>query len=296
MPRSAPRAYRITPRAKPPKKPTAGMGTVAVGDGGGSGTPPTQGQTLVWNATLSQWEAGSITGFQPARSLYWFREDFVNVPVTSLLEVSSGAGASSNTTVGSGVNHTFGTVRSTTGTTATGATSLHAPIVTRLGNTTSGATFDWTMTFRFNIPTLSTSGERYQLLMGFMDNWTGVDQANGVYVLYDEGGVSTGSAASANWQCVTASASTRTFTTSGIAVATGWQGEVLTVNSTATSATFTRKAGTFSSALATITTNIPESASVGFGWLLIKSVGTTARTVDFDFVDVYGAAVGTVNF
>lgn len=295
MPKSAPRPYRITPRAKPPKNQTAGLGTVAVGDGGGGGTAPTQGQTLIWNASLNRWEAGTFSGVQPARSLYWFREDFLLNPVATLLEVSAGTGAASNT-IGSGANHTLGSVRSTTGTTATGATSLHAPFVTMLGDGTAGATFNWTLTFRFNILNLSTSGERYQLLMGFMDTWTSPNQANGVYVLYDEGGVTTGSAASTAWQCVTASASTRTFTTSGITVGTGWQGEVLTVNSTGTSVTFTRRAGTFSNLLATHTTNIPENNAVGVGWLLIKSNGTTARIVDFDFLDLYGAASGSVNF
>ena len=41
--------------------------------------------------------------------------------------------------------------------------------------------------------------------------------------------------------------------------------------------------------VATHTANIPTGTSrvLGFGYLLIKSVGTTARTVDFDYVDVH---------
>jgi hypothetical protein len=40
--------------------------------------------------------------------------------------------------------------------------------------------------------------------------------------------------------------------------------------------------------VATHTANIPTGAGreLGFGYLLIKSVGTTARTVDFDYLNV----------
>jgi hypothetical protein len=47
--------------------------------------------------------------------------------------------------------------------------------------------------------------------------------------------------------------------------------------------------------VATHTTNIPSGSGreTGFGWLLIKSVGTTARTVDVDYLSAISALTTT---
>lgn len=131
---------------------------------------------------------------------------------------------------------------------------------------------------------LSTSAERYQLVIGLFDTQTAANQVDGAYFLYDEGGVSTGSAASANWQQVTVSNSTRTFTTTSTAVAQAtWTTLRIEINAAGNLVTF------YINGTATGTThnaNIPTGTAraTGMGILLIKSVGTTARTVDIDYI------------
>jgi hypothetical protein len=120
-------------------------------------------------------------------------------------------------------------------------------------------------------------------LAGFFDTYTTVNQIDGAYFLYDEGGVSTGSAASANWQLVTTSNSVRTFTTSSTAVAIGAYVRLkIQINAAGTSVDFFVDGAN----IGTISTNIPTvSARVtGFGELLIKSIGTTAVTCDTDYM------------
>jgi hypothetical protein len=121
-----------------------------------------------------------------------------------------------------------------------------------------------------------------------LDTLNAANQVDAVAFVYDEGGVSTGSAASANWQAVTSSNSTRSWngSASGSAVVTAgqWDRLKIVVNAAGTQADFyVNDTLRFSH-----TTNIPAAAGreLGFGWLLIKSVGTTARTVDFDYLMV----------
>lgn len=211
-----------------------------------------------------------------------YLNDFINnvattAPGNDLQATNSGTGTGTNSQTTDGAGR-VGLVRSTTGTTATGraAVSTHGSAV-RLGGGS------WVFETSFNITTTSNSTERYALPIGFIDTYTAVNQVDGVYFLYDEGGASTGSTASGNWQCVTVSNSVRTFTTTSTAVVQGtWTTLRIEVNAAANSVSFFVN-GTN---VATHTTNIPSGSGreTGFGWLLMKSVGTTARTVDFDYL------------
>lgn len=130
------------------------------------------------------------------------------------------------------------------------------------------------------IPTLSTAGERFQTLFGFSTINNSVNITNGVMFLYDEGGVTTGSAASANWQVLTASASSRTFTTTSAAVtANQWYKLSIIVNAAASSVDFLIDDVVVKTETATIPT-----AAIGFVNQIYKSAGTTARTADIDYV------------
>lgn len=292
MPKSAPRPYRITPRARPPKKQTGGLGSVAVGagGGGGSGVAPVTGQVLQWNG--SAWVAGNA--FIPnARERFRYYDDFIG-PYTGaytgqLTSFATGAGASNIFGGAGGAQHSPGLLESTTGTTATGLAGIGIPLNIRMGSGT-GADPDWAFNCRFNLIDLSTAAQEYALLVGFMNDWTTVDQQDGAYWLYDRLGTSTGSAASANPQAVTANSGTRTFVTSvSNVVITGWQGVYVTVNAAGNVATFSNylNNGTGPSTIVSdITTNIPVGNALGFGWLLVKSAGTTTRTIQFDFIDV----------
>lgn len=130
---------------------------------------------------------------------------------------------------------------------------------------------------------LSTVTDRYQLLIGLVDSITAVNQTNGVYFLYDEGGVSTSSTAAAYWQTATVGAATRSFNTSltqvTVAIST-WVGLKIVVNAARTSVAFYIN-GT---QVATHTANIPlNTATMGFGIYLQKSIGVTSRYVQVDY-------------
>ena len=220
------------------------------------------------------------------RYMFVFKTDFMQECSTTnvdgaMIEFNTGTGAGSNQSVNNNQDRT-GILTATTGTTATGrATVMSDSTIIRMGGGS------WFYEAEINVTTLSTSSERFQFVAGFMDTNNAPNQADGVFFLYDEGGVTTGSAASANWQIVTTSNSTRTFTTTSTAVsAATWVRLTIEVNADGTSAEFFING----SSVGTHTTNIPtgNNRTTGFGQLLIKSVGTTARTVDYDCVTVIG--------
>jgi hypothetical protein len=104
------------------------------------------------------------------------------------------------------------------------------------------------MTWIFNIVTLSDSTNRYIMRLGFGDT-SGADQVNGIYFEYSD------NINSGKWNLKTASASTRSTTSSTTTVATGWHNFTITVNAAATSTTLTLDGVN----LATIATNIPTA-------------------------------------
>lgn len=124
-----------------------------------------------------------------------------------------------------------------------------------------------------NINTLSTAGERYAFRIGLANGMLG-DFTSGVYLEYDE-------SQSANWRIKSANFGTRTTTTSGTAVATGWQTVELLVNSGGTSVEF----WVDGTSLGTITTNIPGAGNgIGPAMIVQKSAGTTSRYIDVDYL------------
>ncbi len=213
-----------------------------------------------------------------------FFTDFINETSTTatdgaLSETNSGTGAAVSQ-VGPNEAGVIGMAQSATGTTNTGrAALLSGTSCILLG----GGTYFFEA--RVRVPTLSGATERFQFVIGFIDTSNAANQADGVFFLYDEGGVSTGSAASANWQTVTSAASSRTFTTTGTAVdANTWVRLGIEINADGSSVTFFIN-GT---SVATHTSNIPTASGrgTGFGSILIKSAGTTSRTADCDYINV----------
>lgn len=181
-----------------------------------------------------------------------------------------------------------GIVTLQTGSTATGRTSFYTNSGLNTIELGGGAA---TLASDLFVPSLSNGTDRFAFLFGFYDATT-MNQTDGIYFLYDEGGVSTGSAASANWQCVTVSNSVRTFTTTSTAVSsTDFQRLAIEVNAAGTSVDF-KIGGT---TVATHTTNIPTGNSriVTYGYQLIKSIGTNSRTVRVDWT--YGKIAFTTS-
>lgn len=217
-----------------------------------------------------------------ANKRFTFFTDFINGVSTvdgggDVVATNSGTGAGTNNTATDSTSR-VGLVRSTTGTTATGRTSVSsASNAVRLGGGV------WVFDQDINIATLSNGTERYQLVIGFFDTQAAANQVDGVYFLFDEGGVSTGSAASGNWQTVCSSNTVRSFYKTSVAVANAsWINLRIEINASASSVDFYINGVN----VHTETQNIPSGSGreLGFGWLLIKSVGTTARTVDFDYL------------
>jgi hypothetical protein len=121
---------------------------------------------------------------------------------------------------------------------------------------------------------LSTPTERYVTITGF-HNVFGTNQTNGIFFLYDEGGVSTGSTATPNFQCVTIDNSSRTFTTTSIVVQTNTYYHLrIDINDAGTQVLFYIN----ETLVATHTTNIPTGVlkSMLIGIMTCKSVGTTS--------------------
>lgn len=215
------------------------------------------------------------------RDVWSFFTDFLNTPAGDLGVTVSGTGAASSSTATLDTNR-VGILQTSTGTTATGRAAVHTG---QTGLALSGGEVIYEACVR--IPTLSTSTDRYALVMGLFDTATAANQVDGVYFLYDEGGVSTGSTAAGYWQTVTSSNSSRTFNTglTQITIAANtWYKLKIVVNAAGTSVGFYVD----DVLVATHTATIPTGTArvLGAGWLLIKSVGTTARTALFDFLNL----------
>ena len=213
---------------------------------------------------------------------FTYFNEFLNTVGTAtggndIIATNSGTGAGTNN-VSTGASNRVGLVRSTTGTTATGRTS---PGTSSTACAFGGGT--WAYEIEINLAALSTVTQRYQLVIGFHDVQNAANQVDAIAFVYDEGGVSTGSAASANWQTLTSSNSTRTWTTTGTAVATGWTNLRIEVNAAGNSVTYYVNGTAMG---VSHTTNIPTGTArvAGFGYLMIKSIGTTASTMDVDYL------------
>jgi len=142
----------------------------------------------------------------------------------------------------------------------------------------------WNYEALININTLSTALERYRMIFGFGSVISNSAEADGVFITYDEGGTANGTAASANWQCVTVANSVRTLTTSTTAVtASAWNKLRIEINAAGTSVTFYVNGVS----IATHTTNIPLASNSRYVLMktgLAKTIGTTTRGFYCDYI------------
>lgn len=242
---------------------------------------PTDGK-LIYNTTRQRlefydpfwgWHPVALT---PSAMRDWgveFIEDFHAMGAVAIWNGAALNGGNASSLVGY-----FGTVTINTHTNTNGGYQYRG---TTSAIQFGGGQYRWDS--RVRIPTNSDGTETFQFLCGFWDTTSGVNQVDGIYFLYDSQGVSTGSAASGNWQIVTCSNSSRTFTTTSVAIDNvNLQKLRIDVNATATSVTFYIN----DVAVGTHTTNIPSGASrlTTSGVYLQKSAGTTARTADIDYL------------
>ena len=134
----------------------------------------------------------------------------------------------------------------------------------------------WIFEANVSFPVLSTSAQRYQFRIGFIDQTT-IDADDGAYFEYDE-------LSDTHWRINTANNSVRTKTNTTVTVtAAQYYTLRIEVNAAGTSISYfidgTQVSGS------PITTNIPAAGrSFGLGLALIKSVGTTAVVARVDWM------------
>ncbi|MGH6960309.1 MAG: hypothetical protein ACREE7_07500, partial [Dongiaceae bacterium] len=206
------------------------------------------------------------------RRRFSYYNDFINdLSTTANGEISeSNAGTGAGTAVLNQVNaNQVGLVQSSTGTTATG----RATVQTASAMMVAGA---GAMCFELNgrVTMLSDAVNEFTLRIGFFDN-AGSDAADGIYFEYDR-------TQSTNWRLCAASNSTRTKTNSSTAAGTVFDTLRIDVNAAGTSDEFLLNGVS----LGTDTTNHQNTTvrNFGFGWQLVKTAGTTARTFDVDYL------------
>jgi hypothetical protein len=183
----------------------------------------------------------------------------------------SGAGA--GTLPSAAAYPRIGVIQSGTGTTSTGRAGITTANLFLFDFTGGNLFFDAAA----NIPTLSDSTNTFTVYIGWVDSLTAAG-TNGVRFEYTDA-AGTG----AQWECVTRNNNTETRTAVGSnVVAAQWYRLQIVVNSTGTSVDFIID-GTV---VATHTTNIPSTSTsrAGAGHNIRKSVGTTARTVEVDWL------------
>jgi hypothetical protein len=213
---------------------------------------------------------------------WWNFEDFfANGPIASFVGIwhpgSNGTGSTCWDYSGTALRP--GIWRLNTGTTTTGYAEIdlvnqayRAPILFGGGI--------YTIETDIYIGNLSTVTETYVLRFGFGDVPDGSDFVDGAYFEYSDVG------STPNWYKCTASNSTRTKTNTTIAAIAGaWKKLKIVVNADGTSVEYFIN-GT---SAGVVTTNIPTGAGRGTAaaFSILKSAGTTSRTVDIDWAWIH---------
>jgi hypothetical protein len=134
-----------------------------------------------------------------------------------------------------------------------------------------------------NVETLSDATNRFYNIFGFGNFSNAINPQQGIFFLYDEGGVLGYGVnpPSPNWKCLTISTPTRTFTTTSVPVtASAWVKLRIEINASATSVEFYID----DVLVATHTTNIPStSTALSISNAIFKTIGTTNRQAYLDY-------------
>ncbi len=230
------------------------------------------------HVTLTDAGAGSTVTFDwspnPLRMARFWTEG-CSAGDFSTLSSGTGAGTTANT-ANSDSTHP-GTLSSSTGSTGTGR---NAACYIEAGAIEFG-TYAWRAVGCFKIPTLSDGTETFSVMIGFNDSFTSTTYTDCACFRYQH------SANSGKFECLTRSNSTGSPTDSGVtASADTWYSYEIRVNAAGTSVQFYLNG----SLVQTNTTDIPTGSSrvLGFGHNIVKSAGTTARTLITDCCLVEG--------
>lgn len=217
---------------------------------------------------------GVLPYFSKYRNTIELFDDFVGSHL-AVYGVSTGGTAAAVAAITLPDSTSQGTSQLTTGTTATGRSAIRGGVTgaVRLG---LGKTY---FTARIRIPTLSDATNRYVLRVGFGDN-DSADMVDGVYFEYDD-------SASAFWRTKSSSNSVRTIINSSVTVAINtWYRLDIEVNDAGDEAKFYIDDVLVATHNAANGYNIPTGAGreTSVGTFVIKSIGTTARTILLDWM------------
>lgn len=186
----------------------------------------------------------------------------------------TGTAAAISPTAGQGANHQ-GVLFLDTGTTTTGRTYLGTGLTALTGGGGLLRCGQWVI-----IATASDGTNRFEVNAGFLDGFSTATIADGASFAYRD------NLNSGKWLCTTSAASvtTATSTDSGItANAAQWYFLEVEINAAGTSVTYFID----KTLVATHAANVPTGANTfGYGISILKSLGTTARTVSIDAMRV----------
>lgn len=216
-------------------------------------------ENLIGSANVLQLKEDFFSGFGVATG-------FIG---TNGWTITNTGAASATTLLAPAQNNRPGQVLLSTGTNAAGSSSININTnMMLLGG--GSAVFEGSIL----LPTLGITAQQYIFRMGLGDTIGGTEPANGVYFQYANG------IGGDLWSIKTSNASTRSITTSATAVAAAtWYKLTAVINAAGTSVQFFVN-GT---SIGTIATNIPTTNSIAPFFHIVKTLGTTARTVQADY-------------
>ena len=249
-------------------------------EGNGSGTI-VFGSTTLTNATCYA-NAGVTNSNFPSsmdirRNFVEIFDDFMGLASGNFIVLTTGTQSGVSASFATDDTNVFGFAQLDPGNTSTGRAGLYTGVTSSLFPIGSGLT---TFIAKVKFPILSTSGQRYSAGFGFMDGVSLAASADAIMFLYDE-------VSSANWKVVTVSNSVSTGTvlaSSTTVVADTWYELKIVINPAASSVAFYVNNTQVTNS--PITSNIPTGVTraTGVGAYLLKSVGSTSRVSNVDYM------------
>ena len=245
-------------------------------------TTPENRDLLAYDSSDSIWKNSSFYN-RSLGGVQYFNDFDSSVNYDKLVSLTGGTAAATQRLTNFVPNQTanqIGIAHYQTGTLATGW-AMHITEQSANGQQFQFGGGTWMYESYIEVNTLSDVTNRFRFISGFGNVASSGTETNGAFFTYDEGGVSNGTIASPNWQCVTTVGAIRTLTTTSIAVTTTWTKLRIIVNADATEVKFYID-GTL---VATHTTNIPVLPNrFKVKQMIAKSLGTGNRFVFCDYI------------
>jgi hypothetical protein len=245
-------------------------------------TTPENRDLLAYDSSDSIWKNSSFYN-RSLGGVQYFNDFDSSVNFYNLVSLTGGTAAATqrlNNFVPNQTANQIGIAQYQTGTLATGW-AMHITEQSANGMQFQFGGGTWMYESYIEVATLSDATNRFRFVSGFANVATSGVETNGAFFTYDEGGVSNGTIASPNWQCVTINNGVRTLTTTSVAVTTTWTKLRIIVNASATEVKFYID-GTL---VATHTTNIPVLPNrFKVKQMIAKALGTGNRFVYCDYI------------